>query len=383
VNVLFSLDNYSHGSGGAERCVQALALAMAERGHSIRVLQEGRGPASHDDGPVRVHARPLPNPQFLRHRYRDTLRWNRHWRPLLEEFLSKHPTDLIVTQNRLLLSSVSVAADRGIPVVVMVHAYAMFCPTQFRARDALAECSRDCKACLPWRLRMTFGAVERALHEYEGAFRRASVVVANSQYVQKVIRRFYDIDAPVMYPAIDLRLYQVEGAPDQRECTLFVKPQDTKGLPIFLEVAKCMQDRRFLVAGASRRRARELGRLENVECMGWTDDMRQVYGRTRVLLGPSIWQEPFGRVFVEAGASGIPSVASARGGIPEAVGDGGILIHDIFDISRWVEALRKLDDPMVYGRLSANARRHARQLAAGSGMQRFAEIVRGTIGLAL
>jgi len=76
-------------------------------------------------------------------------------------------------------------------------------------------------------------------------------------------------------------------------------------------------------------------------------------------------------------------VASARGGIPEAVGDGGILIHDIFDISRWVEALRKLDDPMVYGRLSANARRHARQLAAGSGMQRFAEIVKGTIGLAL
>ena len=383
MNVLFSLDNYSHGTGGAERCVQALALAMAERGHSIRVLQEGREPASHDDGPVRVHTRPLPDPRFLRHRYRDTLRWNRHWRPLLEEFLSRHPTDLIVTQNRLLVSSVSAAADRGIPAVILVHAYAMFCPTQFRARDALAECSRDCKACLPWRLRMTFGAVQRALHEYEEAMRRASVVVANSQYVQKVIRRFYDIDAPVMYPTIDLRHYEVEGDPDQREYTLFVKPQDIKGLPIFLEVAKRMQDRRFLVAGASRRRARELGRLENVECMGWTDDMRQVYGRTRVLFVPSIWQEPFGRVFVEAGASGIPSVASARGGIPEAAGDGGILIHDIFDISRWEWALRRLDDPMVYARLSANARRHAKQLAADSGVQRFAEIVKGTTGLAL
>jgi glycosyltransferase involved in cell wall biosynthesis len=260
----------------------------------------------------------------------------------------------------------------------------MFCPTQFRKRDALTECGRDCTACLPWHYRLRRGASRRSLEAYERSIRRASVVVANSQYVQKVIRRFYGLSAPVMYPTIDLGLYDAAGDPAQREHILFVKPQYVKGFPIFLKIVQQMRDARFLVAGCtSRRTRRQLERLGNVEVMGWTADMRAVYARARVLLGPSIWQEPFGRVFVEAGASGVPSVASARGGIPEAVGEGGILIDDIFDVNRWVWALRELDDPVVYARLSMNAREHARQVAAGAGVERFAEIVKSTIGLAL
>ena len=384
MRILFSLDNYDHGSGGAERCVQALARALAGRGHHVQVLQEGGSTGCYDDGQVRVHTRHLPRPRLFRDRDRDTQRWNTHWRRLLETFLTEHPTDLVVTQNRLLPSSVNVAVDRGIPVVVLTHAYAMFCPTQFLTRDALSECDRDCRTCLPWRFRLKFRAVKRTLDEYEQAIRKADLVVANSGYVQRVIGRFYGVQAPVMYPTIDLGLYSVEGDPGQRGHILFVKPQYVKGLPIFVEVARRMPDRRFLVVGSRRRRTRRrLERLGNVECKGWTDDMRLVYGRTRVLLGPSIWPEPFGRVFVEAGATGIPSVASARGGIPEAVGDGGILIDDIFDISRWVWALRKLDDPIVHARLSVNARTHAKQLVADSGVDRFAEIVKGKIALAL
>ena len=41
---------------------------------------------------------------------------------------------------------------------------------------------------------------------------------------------------------------------------------------------------------------------------------------TRVLLAPSVWAEPFGRVAAEALVNGIPPVVSDRGGLPEAVG---------------------------------------------------------------
>jgi glycosyltransferase involved in cell wall biosynthesis len=57
-----------------------------------------------------------------------------------------------------------------------------------------------------------------------------------------------------------------------------------------------------------------------------TRDMRPLYARARLLLAPSQWEEAWGRVATEAQVSGIPVLASNRGGLPEAVGNGGILL---------------------------------------------------------
>jgi len=382
MNLLFSLDNYDHATGGAEKSVRALAERLALRGHQVQVLQRGEGVGSYDHGPVRVHTRPLPSARLVRDRDRDTLRWNRAWRPMLDEFLDQHPTDLLLTQTRLLPSTVSAGESRGIPVVVFMRAFSMFCPLQFRSRDALTECDRGCRQCLPWGQRVKYGAIQRNLARYERGCRRASLLVANSRYMQAVIRRFYELDSVVVYPTTELDQYRTGDG--NRESVLMAKPQHIKGLAIFLEVARRMPDTHFLVAGRASRHARaHLRRLDNVESLGWVDDMRTVYARTRVLLGPSIWPEPFGRVFVEAGASGIPSVASVRGGIPEAVGDGGILIDAIFDSDRWIEALRRLEDPATYSAYSAKARAHAKQFDAEASVQQFAEAVRNVVGIDL
>jgi glycosyltransferase involved in cell wall biosynthesis len=123
--------------------------------------------------------------------------------------------------------------------------------------------------------------------------------------------------------------------------------------------------------------------LKNVECMGWVKHMRDAYARTRVLLGPSIWPEPFGRIFVEAASNGIPSIASRRGGIPEAVGKGGLLIDDIFDVNRWVEALRRLEDPDVYTAYEKNARENAANFSSDASLAQFLESTRKVMGIEL
>ncbi len=382
MKILFSLDNYDHGTGGAEMSIQALAHQLATRGHEIRVIQRDEDVRSYDDGPVHVHTYPLTSPRFIRDRDRDTMRWNRLWGPKLNEFIEAYPADLIITQNRLLYSTAEVATKRNIPVVVFVRAFSMFCPLQFRTREALHECDRQCKECIPWRMRLKFKLIRRNLAQYEEGLRKGTLLLANSNYMRKVIRRFYDIQAEVVYPTVDEKRYKARTS--GRDRVLFVKPQYVKGLPIFIQIAGQMPDTRFLVAGKIGHQARrKLKGMDNVECMGWVKDMRAAYARTQVLLGPSIWPEPFGRIFVEAASNGIPSVASARGGIPEAVGKGGILIDDIFDVKLWVEALRQLKDTDVYTSYAGNAYKNARLFSSEASLAQFLESVRKVIGIEL
>ena len=90
--------------------------------------------------------------------------------------------------------------------------------------------------------------------------------------------------------------------------------------------------------------------------------MGAVFARTRVLLQPSVWHESGARAAIEAMALGIPVVASDRGGIPEVLGEAGIVIpppkplvdnHWLIPPKSaaisWVEALRQLtQDPSFY-----------------------------------
>ena len=50
-----------------------------------------------------------------------------------------------------------------------------------------------------------------------------------------------------------------------------------------------------------------------------TEDLYKIYQHSDVLLVPSEWDEPFGRVVIEGNANGLPVIGSNRGGIPEII----------------------------------------------------------------
>jgi glycosyltransferase involved in cell wall biosynthesis len=78
--------------------------------------------------------------------------------------------------------------------------------------------------------------------------------------------------------------------------------------------------------GPERRRlenvCRELG-LKNVEFRGYVTarDQNALWQGARALIVPSIWEEPFGLVVLEAWAHGRPALVANRGGLPEIVTD--------------------------------------------------------------
>lgn len=95
-----------------------------------------------------------------------------------------------------------------------------------------------------------------------------------------------------------------------------------------------------------------------------TERMPDLYAIADVFAGPSVWNEPFGLVFLEAQACGLPVVATRRGGIPEVVEDGvtGILVDDPSDIeSLAAPIIRFLEDSGLREQFGRRGRERAEQ----------------------
>ncbi|MFY8148353.1 MAG: glycosyltransferase [Prochlorococcaceae cyanobacterium] len=100
--------------------------------------------------------------------------------------------------------------------------------------------------------------------------------------------------------------------------------------------------------------------LPNVTLVRRTTDMRTIYGRTRVLLVPSQWEEAWGRVVTEAQASGIPSLVSTVGGLAETAGIGGLALAPDAPPGLWAETLQRLwQDQAFWQMMSSQARAQA------------------------
>ena len=96
----------------------------------------------------------------------------------------------------------------------------------------------------------------------------------------------------------------------------------------------------------------------NVEFVGFTQDVEGILARARILVAPSVIEESFGRVVVEAFACGVPVVATAVGGFKEIIEDGkiGVLVEpgDSSAISEGI--LKILDDSSFAEKLVKQAR---------------------------
>lgn len=210
---------------------------------------------------------------------------------------------------------------------------------------------------------------------------------ANSEFIRTELRDAIGVDAPVLYPIVDPDCYRTER--NDPDWITFVNPIEGKGLDVVLAVAERLPEHRFVLVSGWPRMSHELETLRkrvdalpNVQLHAWTSDMRTVYARTRLLLFPAQWDEGFGRVVLEAHASGIPVVASGRGGLPEAVGDGGhVLSHDA-PAEQWAAAVdRILREPALYSRLSENALANVRrpEFDADRVTDRFLDLLRSGV----
>lgn len=90
-------------------------------------------------------------------------------------------------------------------------------------------------------------------------------------------------------------------------------------------------------------------------------DMARFYRAGDIFVCPSIWQEPFGLINVEALAAGVPVVASRVGGIPEIISedDTGYLVPPEDPAALAYVLGRLIDDPALRQRLAGRTQQRA------------------------
>lgn len=155
-----------------------------------------------------------------------------------------------------------------------------------------------------------------------------------------------------------------------------INPSPQKGIAIFIKLVQAYHrkhpEQKFLVVKSlgnyqnilmhlrynDKKKAMDIV-TETASCIDvaeHTNDIRQVYALTKVLVAPSLWHESWGRVATEANFNGIPVLGTSGNGLKEAIGEvGGILLdapesckNDSLcvptdeEIAPWVEALERL-----------------------------------------
>ena len=173
---------------------------------------------------------------------------------------------------------------------------------------------------------------------------------------------------------------------ESRAFVTFVNPSPHKGLWLFARLADMLGSRRPdipILVVQSGHSGGSLNAIPDVDFSRYPQIMAappvptpaDFFALTRILVVPSVWEEPFGRVAAEAMINAIPPLVSNRGSLPHVVGGdfsegGGGRVLPVPDwmtfkttklpseeeVAPWYEAVCTLwDDPALYRSVAARA----------------------------
>ncbi len=209
----------------------------------------------------------------------------------------------------------------------------------------------------------------------------ADLVVYNSEWIRRdgeifyarYPREFLPRNSIVVRPPVIAEEYRTQPG----DCATLVNLNSDKGGELFWQIAAWTPGWKFLgVRGAYGQQIMPPPRLPNCEVLDSVPGQRMrehVYSRARVMLMPSLY-ESWGRVAVEAFASGIPVIAHPTPGLVESLGEAGIFAYRD-DLNAWVHALTSLQDPDNWARASRRAKARSIELSAALDLDLWCDAV--------
>ena len=304
-----------HHNAGAEWMVHTLLRAAVERGHEVDVVLSNPAPGGSYvlDG-VRVHP----------------------FRTKSDPFEYAEDATAIVTHLESTQRASTIGKMRGVPVAHVLH--------------------------------NTFDQTKSWLRKGP-----CNLAVYNSEWMRADYEAWLDAvkaprpDSVVIRPPVLVGDYATGHGDHVTLINLF----PPKGSGTFWALAERMPDVRFLAVtgGYGEQDVRDLPNVEVLPNTPGHQMREKVYARTKILLMPSAY-ESWGRVGVEAMASGIPVIAHPTPGLRESLGTAGVFV-DRDDVDGWEKQIRRLLTPRAFGAASKRAKARSAELDPAEDLKRW------------
>ncbi|MBQ1783109.1 MAG: glycosyltransferase family 4 protein [Gammaproteobacteria bacterium] len=346
------INSYYHPNepGGAERSVRGLAEALVGLGHQVTVIALGEQRKSYLVQGVEVEQLPIRNRYLPLGRGHDggvgKLRW--HARDSynaaagsdIGQLLQRLRPDVVHSHN---LGGFSVAAwaavkRLGLPLVHTTRDFYLLCPKTTMQGRGGCSCSSPCMTCLPFawpRLR---------------ASRLVDHVVGISEFILRRHRDnhyFPNAGHSVIYNSYDPPAVEFRAPGEVVRLGYIGRLAPAKGLDMLIDAMAMLVERacrvELYIAGEG-----DDAYVAQLHAKSASLPIRFIghqqpaafFKEIDIAVVPSIWNEPLGRVVIEAMANGKPVVATPVGGIPELIiPDCGVLAPDT-DAASFVSAVQ-------------------------------------------
>ena len=273
------------------------------------------------------------------------------YQALFEQLLDDFAPDQVIACNAhpMIQAVMARARDRGVTTAYAVRGFGYYEPRYFQHVDHAFTCS---------------------------------------QFLTDLYREKVRLISTPIEPPIDWST--VVAPTESRAFVTFVHPAPHKGLMLFARLADMLGSRRPDIPILVVQSGQSGGALNAIPGLDFTKYPQimaapavptpaDFFALTRVLLVPSVWEEPFGRVAAEAMINAIPPIVSNRGSLPQVIGGdvsvgGGGYVLPVpewmtykttrlpreSEVQTWFDAVCALwDDETLYQAVS----RRARQIA--------------------
>lgn len=315
--------------GGGEKSTQILAQGLSAKGHQVQVVTVANEAGEYWDTDGKTHIKSFTSSNiYWNFRNNQSTLQKLVWHALdnynpvairmIERELTKFNPDIVVSSTiENFGPAVWQACHRkNIPVAHILRSYYIRCfkGTMF-SNDA--NCDEPCMKCSV----LTVGR-RNATQYVDG-------VIGISQFILNNHRDLFPNAVQFVIPnavPATTNITHKEKIKNIHRFGYMGRLEPEKGITEVLKTFQQLPENyQLLVAGSGKADFEANLKAEfssnRIKFLGWVD-AESVYAQIDFAIIPSMWNEPFGRVVIEAYAQGVPVIASARGGLSELVNEG-------------------------------------------------------------
>lgn len=376
---------YPNMIGGTEQSIKLLAEGLKKQGHEVFVLTGDKDKKEYevvdDINIIRLDLKNKAN--FIEKLLRKGLEFNNFLiKSKVEEIFDKIMPDVVHTNNLFYISPIiwKIAKSRNIKVVHTLRDYWGVCPKTTLLNHNMQICNNKKVLC------------KIHMKNYINFSRNVDVVTAPSQFTLDLYKEngIFNESKNIMIPnAIDIDISEHLKIIEKRKLKnskaikyLFIGSlNEHKGIKYLIETFKSIDNENIKLTicgdGPLKSFVEEQVKNDNrISYLGsvFNENKKVVLMEHDVMIVPSIWYEPFGRVVIEAYKYGLPVIACKIGGINELLTEDVSIGVEIKNKEQLREAILTFNDRKILKKYMNNMIKHIDKYNINKQIESFIKI---------